>query len=65
MIKGDRLLSCLAPLRAFGDFKFKWGRDVIERTLGPYLGEHACPPNYKTPPYLTASPEVTAAVTGD
>jgi len=59
VIKGDRLLSCLAPLRAFGDFKFKWDRDVIEGVMGPYLGEHACPPNYKTPPYLTASPEVT------
>jgi len=59
IIKGDRLLSILAPLRAFGDFKFKWNRATIEDTLGAILGEHACPPNYKTPPYLTAQPEVT------
>jgi len=59
IIKGDRLLSMLAPLRAFGDFKFKWDRTTIEDTLGAILGEHACPPNYKTPPYLTAKPEVT------
>lgn len=59
IIKGDRLLSCLAPLRAFGDFKFKWDRETIETTLGHILGEHACPPNYKTPPYLTATPEMT------
>merc|ERR1719154_85320 len=59
IIKGDRLLSILAPLRAFGDFKFKWSRAIIEDTLGAILGEHACPPNYKTPPYLTAQPEVT------
>jgi len=59
IIKGDRLLSILAPLRAFGDFKFKWDRATIEETLGAILGEHACPPNYKTPPYLTAQPEVT------
>ena len=59
IIKGDRLLSILAPLRAFGDFKFKWDRSTIEDTLGAILGEHACPPNYKTPPYLTARPEVT------
>jgi len=59
IIKGDRLLSCLAPLRAFGDFKFKWSRAVIEDTLGAILGEHACPPNYKTPPYLTAQPDIT------
>merc|ERR1719187_2672321 len=53
IIKGDRLLGMLAPLRAFGDFKFKWPRTTIEDTLGEVLGEHACPPNYKTPPYLT------------
>jgi len=59
IIKGDRLLSMLAPLRAFGDFKFKWERNLIENTLGNILGDNACPPNYKTPPYLTAEPEVT------
>lgn len=59
IIKGDRLLSVLAPLRAFGDFKFKWARNIIEDTLGQVLGDRACPPNYKTPPYLTAEPEVT------
>jgi len=59
IIKGDRLLSILAPLRAFGDFKFKWDRSTIEDTMGSILGDHACPPNYKTPPYLTAQPEVT------
>ena len=57
--QGDRLLSILAPLRAFGDFKFKWSRAVCEDTLGAILGEHACPPNYRTPPYLTAQPDVT------
>lgn len=59
IIKGDRLLSILAPLRAFGDFKFKWSIATIEKLLGGILGEHACPPNYKTPPYLTARPEVS------
>jgi len=59
IIKGDRLLSILAPLRAFGDFKFKWDRETIETTLGAILGDHACPPNYKTPPYLTAQPDVS------
>merc|ERR1740128_248273 len=59
IIKGDRLLSILAPLRAFGDFKFKWSIATIEKLLGGILGEHACPPNYKTPPYLTTRPEVS------
>ena len=58
IIKGDRLLSILAPLRAFGDFKFKWSVETVNQVLGAILGEHACPPNYKTPPYLTATPEV-------
>ena len=59
IIQGDRLLSILAPLRAFGDFKFKWSRGQVEETLGMILGEHACPPNYKSPPYLTARPDIT------
>jgi len=59
IIKGDRLLSVLAPLRAFGDFKFKWDKATIDSTLGAILGDNAYPPNYKTPPYLTARPEVT------
>ena len=70
IIKGDRLLGILAPLRAFGDYKFKWPGQQIEEVLGPPLTRGrksstskqppAVPPNYKTPPYLTATPEVTA-----
>ena len=29
IIRGDRLHGILAPLRAFGDFRFKWPADVI------------------------------------
>ena len=52
---------------AFGDFKFKWPADLIESVLGSVLKRAAAPgtkqppavpPNYKTPPYLTAKPEV-------
>ena len=70
IIKGDRLLGILAPLRAFGDYKFKWPAQQIEEVLGPPLSRGrkntnakqppAVPPNYKTPPYLTATPEVTS-----
>ena len=70
IIKGDRLLGILAPLRAFGDYKFKWPATQIEEILGPPLNRGrkssnvkqppAVPPDYKTPPYLTATPEVTA-----
>ncbi|XP_065353523.1 pyruvate dehydrogenase [acetyl-transferring]-phosphatase 1, mitochondrial [Cloeon dipterum] len=59
VIKMDRLLGQLAPLRAFGDFRFKWSRDRLRRLLVPKLGDQALPPNYYTPPYLTAKPQVT------
>ena len=60
-------MGILAPLRAFGDFKFKWPADLIESVLGSVLKRAAppgtkqppaVPPNYHTPPYLTAMPEV-------
>merc|ERR1719410_166653 len=59
IFQGDRLLGMLAPLRAFGDFRFKWKAEVIEKTIGNMLGHVAVPGYYKTPPYLTAVPEVT------
>jgi pyruvate dehydrogenase phosphatase len=31
IIRGDRLLGILAPLRAFGDFKFKWPEETINK----------------------------------
>lgn len=59
IIKFDRLLGQLAPLRAFGDFRYKWQRDVLEKIAGPYFGANVVPPHYHTPPYLTARPDVT------
>ncbi|XP_059834590.1 pyruvate dehydrogenase [acetyl-transferring]-phosphatase 1, mitochondrial-like isoform X1 [Hypanus sabinus] len=66
VVKQDRLLGLLMPFRAFGDVKFKWSIELQKRVLesGPErLHENECtkfiPPNYYTPPYLTAQPEVT------
>nr|CAG4650140.1 EOG090X05SW [Sida crystallina] len=59
ILRMDRLLGQLMPLRAFGDFRYKWPRHVLEKWVVPVAGEHSLPPNYKTPPYLTASPEIT------
>lgn len=59
VIKFDRLLGQLAPLRAFGDFRYKWERDVLERLCIPYFGPNVVPPDYYTPPYLTAKPDIT------
>ena len=58
ILRMDRLLGQLMPLRAFGDFRFKWPRQVLEKWVVPLMGESSMPPNYKTPPYLTVRPEV-------
>ncbi len=58
IFRGDRLLGMLAPLRAFGDFRFKWDTATIQDTIGGLLGNIAVPEHYKTPPYLTVEPDV-------
>ncbi|CAL8290841.1 unnamed protein product [Merluccius merluccius] len=66
VIRQDRLLGLLMPFRAFGDVKFKWSIELQKGVLesGPdqlHENEHTkfIPPNYHTPPYLTAEPEIT------
>ena len=59
IIKAERLLGQLAPLRAFGDYRYKWTRELLEKLAVPHYGEHSIPPNYYTPPYLTAKPDIT------
>lgn len=66
LLHQDRLLGLLMPFRAFGDVKFKWSIELQKRVLesGPdqlHENEHTkfIPPNYLTPPYLTAEPEIT------
>lgn len=58
VIRGERLLGELAPLRAFGDFRYKWPVETLNRMVVPYYGEHVVPKNYYTPPYLTAQPDI-------
>ncbi|XP_040581537.1 pyruvate dehydrogenase [acetyl-transferring]-phosphatase 1, mitochondrial [Lepeophtheirus salmonis] len=58
ILNKDRLLGVLAPLRAFGDFKLKWSEDKIIQLMGDAQGDHAVLPNYKTPPYLSVTPDV-------
>ncbi|KAJ8968697.1 hypothetical protein NQ317_007344 [Molorchus minor] len=58
VLKMDRLLGQLAPLRSMGDFRFKWSKEIMVK-VAQHFGEHIIPPNYHTPPYLTALPEVT------
>lgn len=58
VIRGDRLLSQLAPLRAFGDVRYKWTREKLQKLVVPHFGEQVMPPNYHTPPYLSAKPDI-------
>lgn len=53
VIKSERLLGQLAPLRALGDFKFKWSKEQLAKFNIP------SPPHYQSPPYLSAIPEIT------
>lgn len=58
VIRNDRLLSQLAPLRAFGDFRYKWSNEIMQKHVVAKYGENYMAPNYYTPPYLTAMPEI-------
>ncbi|XP_068250975.1 pyruvate dehydrogenase [acetyl-transferring]-phosphatase 1, mitochondrial [Palaemon carinicauda] len=59
VVKDQRLLGLLMPFRAFGDFRFKWDRDVQVDIIEQYVGPGNIIRNYFTPPYLTCVPEVT------
>ncbi|CAH8431374.1 unnamed protein product [Dicrocoelium dendriticum] len=61
IIRDDRLLGELMPLRAFGDIRFKWSLDDLKRVarmldLPPSYS--IMPSFYTTPPYLDSTPQV-------
>ncbi|XP_057651235.1 pyruvate dehydrogenase [acetyl-transferring]-phosphatase 1, mitochondrial [Diorhabda carinulata] len=58
VIRMDRLLGQLAPLRAMGDFRFKWNKEIMNNVIAKHFGEQVLLPNYHTPPYLSSSPDV-------
>ncbi|KAK3353259.1 phosphatase 2C-like domain-containing protein [Lasiosphaeria hispida] len=64
LVKNGRVLG-LATARAFGDGHWKWSATVQadgkERYLADTLRPHSAE-LYKTPPYVTAKPEVTTTV---
>ncbi|NWX98424.1 PDP2 phosphatase, partial [Nothoprocta ornata] len=65
LLVNDRLLGILMPSRAFGDVQLKWSKELQQSVLENNCDAEALniyqyvPPNYHTPPYLTAEPEVT------
>ncbi|XP_014254564.1 pyruvate dehydrogenase [acetyl-transferring]-phosphatase 1, mitochondrial-like isoform X2 [Cimex lectularius] len=58
LIQDGRLFQSLVPLRAFGDYRYKWSVEQLEKIAVPKFGRGVIPPNYATPPYLTATPDV-------
>lgn len=58
VIRRDRLLGELAPLRSLGDYRYKWTAETLNKIAVPSMGQKAIPANYHTPPYLIAKPDV-------
>lgn len=52
-----RLLG-MAVTRAFGDHRWKWPLELIQKAKGNFFAMDPRP-KYQTPPYMTAEPEVT------
>ncbi|KAL6305800.1 protein serine/threonine phosphatase 2C [Sparassis latifolia] len=64
VIRNGRILGGLEPSRAFGDARYKWPREVQEVLSKAFFEGtdqpmRATPSLLKTPPYVTARPEVT------
>ncbi|PIA17167.1 protein serine/threonine phosphatase 2C [Coemansia reversa NRRL 1564] len=62
VIQRGRVLGGLIPLRAFGDCRYKWPLEA-QQDLFPVLFSRGhryatTPPNYITPPYITAKPVI-------
>lgn len=58
IIQNGRIFG-MAVSRAFGDARYKWTRDVQDKLKRHFLGR-APLSDVKTPPYITAEPEVTS-----
>ncbi|GJJ07170.1 hypothetical protein Clacol_001370 [Clathrus columnatus] len=64
VIKRGRVLGGLQPTRAFGDARYKWGKEIQDRISRMFYSETEPLPrppsiHLKTPPYVTAEPVVT------
>ena len=58
IVQNGRLFG-MGVSRAFGDARLKWPRDAQDKLKRRYLGRPP-PDEVKTPPYITAEPEVTS-----
>ncbi|KAL4254429.1 PPM-type phosphatase-like domain superfamily protein [Abortiporus biennis] len=60
VVKNGRVMG-FGMSRAFGDARLKWDVEVQKKLKASYMGRTPSP-NIKTPPYLTAEPEVTSTL---
>ncbi|KAH9442791.1 hypothetical protein MJO28_005821 [Puccinia striiformis f. sp. tritici] len=61
VIRRGRVLGGLQPTRAFGDARYKWPVGIQEKlyeAFHPSGRARRDPPDYLTPPYVTARPEI-------
>lgn len=58
VIRRGRVLGGLEPTRAFGDARYKWTRELQDKVSRAFFGR-STPPELRSPPYVTAEPEVT------
>ena len=61
VLKNNRLLGQLIPLRAFGDVRFKWSvKDLrtVVNIIDTAYASSIIPMNCYSPPYLIATPEI-------
>lgn len=57
----DVYVLYVEPLRAFGDARYKWASETLQQVLPDYFPQRRGTPNaYRSPPYVTARPVVTA-----
>ncbi|KAJ6785261.1 hypothetical protein PWT90_07695 [Aphanocladium album] len=54
----------ISTTRAFGNHRWKWPADLIRQARTNCHGPKPFP-QFKTPPYMTASPEITTRIVGD
>lgn len=61
VIRNGRVLGGLEPTRAFGDARYKWSAELQEILSKAFMGGEMrkWPGALKSPPYVTAKPEVT------
>lgn len=57
-VRNGRVLGIYEPTRAFGDASTKWPRDIQHRLAKEFFGR-AIPRDLRTPPYMTAKPDLT------